>query len=394
MKIKDSGKVPTLTNFAETKDGGELNSCSHRITTVEQLLAYSKVDENLWEVIDFRISKSEVGSKWREQDLTWVDNKMEGFAKRQNTFLVEPLFHIKVRLKRRKKIKESRAIIDDMIKDAKKHAPSYKKIVYPKSKEKYCLEISPADLHFGKLSWAAETGEDYDMKIARKLFNDAIGALCARAAGFPLEKILFVVGNDLLNVDNNTSMTTNGTPQDEDSRWQKSFIEVRKMLIEAIDRLQVIAPVDVIMVSGNHDQQRVFYVGDVLQAWYHDCPNVTIDNTPTLRKYFRYGQVFLGFTHGDKENTKNLPLIMATERPADWGVTKYREIHCGHFHKKKEIEFTSVDEFNGVRVRFLPSLSAADAWHVGKGYRAHRAAEAYVWCKNRGYMGHFSYSPV
>ena len=82
---------------------------------------------------------------------------------------------------------------------------------------------------------------------------------------------------------------------------------------------------------------------------------------------------------------------MAQEARADWAETMHREWHLGHFHKSKETRYTAGDAFNGVRVRVLPSLCAADAWHAQMGYVGEqRAAEGYPWSFSDGYIGHFS----
>ena len=62
-----------------------------------------------------------------------------------------------------------------------------------------------------------------------------------------------------------------------------------------------------------------------------------------------------------------------------FGRTLFRECHTGHTH------MTKLDEQHGVRVRVLPALCPADAWHSENGYIGNkRSAEAYVWDKNEG----------
>jgi len=82
---------------------------------------------------------------------------------------------------------------------------------------------------------------------------------------------------------------------------------------------------------------------------------------------------------------------MASEAPDAWAKSKHREIHVGHFHKRKQTQYLAGDTFGGVTVRVLPSLSGTDAWHFSKGYvKGLRAAEAYLWSKRGGYTGHLS----
>lgn len=370
------GTLPTEGRFEDLGDSGVATSRSHRIKSLQDLLSYFDVDTEVWMVERVITNSWEIGAK--------VDGRI----------IVEPLFQLKAYLKRNVEAVKSRKVIDDMIADAASHAPVYPPAKRPaRKKTGYMLEISPCDLHLGKWCDAEETGTAYDVSIAKAAFTCAMQELVERSSGFKFDSILFVIGNDMLNTDGHEKMTTNGTPQDECGRWQKTFTAARKLLVKTIDSLREIAPVKVVVVSGNHDMERALYLGEVIDAWYRNCKDVEVDNTRSLRKYHRHGQVLLGFTHGDREPLRSLPLIMADERAKDWGETQFREIHTGHMHKKKEMEFVSVDEFRTVRVRQLPSLSATCAWAAGKGYSALRAAEAYVWHDVDGYVGHFSASP-
>ena len=118
----------------------------------------------------------------------------------------------------------------------------------------------------------------------------------------------------------------------------------RKLLIEAIDYLSNFAPVDVIVISGNHDFERMFYVGDTIDMYFSKSKYVTVDNSMKFRKYYKFGNVLLGYTHGGEEKEADLPLLMAQEVPILWSETKYREMHLGHLHHKKEIKYRSTKE--------------------------------------------------
>jgi len=176
--------------------------------------------------------------------------------------------------------------------------------------------------------------------------------------------------------------TTKGTPQDESAGWKETFRGYWKLMVKAIDYLKVIAPVDVIVVSGNHDYERMYYAGDVLSGWFRNDENVTVNNNNEPRKYYSYGNSMLMFTHGDNEKPAEMPLIMATEEPQMFAASKFREVHCGHFHKEM------VNEYRGVKVRFIPSICPNDEWHKKMGYQAARTGQAYIWSKTRGLEGY------
>jgi len=274
----------------------------------------------------------------------------------------------------------------EFIAAAKEHSTRYPKVDYKKPSKSTLFEISVPDLHLGQLAWGKEAGVDYDLEEAKKRFLEAIEYF-KNGCGVVPEKYLFVVGNDFFNSDNLAFTTTAGTPQQDDTRWQKSFVEGRKLLVQAIDSLREKAPVDVIVIPGNHDVQRSFYVGDSLECWYHNCREVNVDNSPSPRKYYKYGASLLGFTHGKEEKPVMLPILMASESPKEWAETKHREWHLGHLHK------TFADESYGVVTRILPSLAATDSWHKTKGFVGNmKAAQAYLWDKEKGYTAHFQYT--
>lgn len=349
------------------------------VTTAEELLAHVKIDTKIWEVVSCEASK-------------WDSMAKTGQVGEERIHKV-PMFRVVVKLRRRDPAAIGmKAAFEDMVKEAKRHAPKYPKIRRAKTETGLMAEISVPDLHLGKLCWAAESGDDYDVKIARSMFRNAVTQLASVAEEAKVERILLPVGNDFFNVDGKERQTAGGTPQDEDGRWQRTFVEGRKLLVETIDMLRLIAPVEVLIVPGNHDTERSFYLGETLACWYHNAEDVTIQNQPTTRKYVPWGKVLLGFTHGNEEAEKNLLGIFATERPELWGASLFREAHLGHWHHRRERVYQPISEENGFRVRYLSSLSAADAWHTSKGYSALRAAQMFLWSKDRGCVAEHVYN--
>lgn len=356
-----------------------LVSHSPDIQTAEQLLEHVQIDQKVWE-----IASCEAG-KW--------DSMAKLGTPGDETLHRVPLFRVVVRLRRRASAAIGMwAAMESLIADAKRHAPKYQKIKRTPKESGLMAEISVPDLHLGKLCWAAETGDDYDVKLAKSTFRNAVNQLASVAQTAGVERILFPVGNDFFNVDGKEGATAGGTPQDEDGRWQRTFVEGRKLLVDAIDMLREIAPVEVLIVPGNHDTERSFYLGEALSCWYHETDDVLIDNAPTTRKYRLWGKVLLGFTHGNEEAEKNLLGIFATEQPTLWGQSLFREAHLGHWHHRKERVYQPISEANGFRVRYLSSLSAADAWHTSKGYSALRSAQMFLWQKDRGCTAEHTYN--
>lgn len=385
-------KEPTKDSyFKEEGTKGEVGfKTYHRITTLDELIDYCQIDLGVWEIERWICNKWEVGRKEKQVDMTWEDGLASGSVYDTGKVFVEPLFQVKVWL--RKKIEEIRATnnIKDQIEEAKKFAPKYPRISYKKLDNGLLYEIGMPDLHFGRLTWDEESGENFDVKIAKEVANDVVDRLLSYTRNFPVSKILLPFGNDFFNVNNKQETTAHGTPQQEDTRWQKTFRLGRELAVQIIDKCSVVAPVDVLIIPGNHDEEKMFFLGDAVQSWYHNSPNVNVDNGAAKRKYYQFGTDMIGFTHGYYEKVDKLALLMALEAPKMWGDTTIREMHLGDKHNKKDIEYKT-DEGCGVTVRILRALAAKDAWTVDKGYvGALRAAESFLWHPTEGLLAQFT----
>ena len=212
---------------------------------------------------------------------------------------------------------------------------------------------------------------------------------------YKIEQIYFPIGNDFFNSDYSHPMprTTGDTPQDSDLRWQKSFRSGRLLLAEAISKLQHVAPVTVPVIPGNHDTERAFYIGDSLECFFNTNENVAIDNRAAVRKYYQYGANLIGYDHGKNIKFSLLPQLMASEQKQLWADTKYRYWKLGHLHHEKQIQTINTQEFMGVIVKFLPSLTATDHWHFEQGFvGATRAAKGMIHCFENGLIDEYTYN--
>ena len=253
---------------------------------------------------------------------------------------------------------------------------------------KHVAVISLTDFHLDKLTLTEESLAD---KI--KLYRTTLSTLIYRAyKSFGIDKIIFVIGNDFFHTDNFHGQTTNGTPQDIQTSWFNAYEEGFKLLDWAIDFLHGFAPVHVVHVMSNHDRVKGYYLAHALEVLYQDTPTVTFDRASSHTKVVTYGNNFFGFHHGDTEVTK-LPLYFASKYGQDWGLTKYRNILLGDKHHKKQYKFNiSNQEIEGVRVNFLPSLSATDKWHELKGFDlAIRSGIVYLYDLEKGYVAEFEH---
>jgi hypothetical protein len=244
----------------------------------------------------------------------------------------------------------------------------------------YMLETPIMDLHLGKMGWAPESGENYDHKIAEARFLYAIQDIINKTAAYPIEKIIFPVGNDFFNFDNISGSTTAGTQQDNDLRWQKVYLKGIELLVRAVGMLRPIAPVELFEVEGNHDRMTCYYAILYIHAYFRNDPGVTVKTDPYPRKYIEYGNSLIGFAHGSEEG-RRISGIMQVEAREAWGRTAYHEWHLGHLHSESLLG----EKTAGLNIRHISSVCGADAWHARSGYVGSvRKAQAFVWHKEFG----------
>jgi len=367
-----------------------VHSQSRTVRTVEAALKEAKVDLRIWEVDRYVVNKWDGYTKNIDKDLVYTQGKATGHTTQVPNPVTVELWQVKVWLRRKVK-KEVQDGLEMLMETMAKHSPKYPKHPIIKGVQNpHLLEVSVFDSHFGKLAWGAETGVDYDLKIAERLYHDAVVELASKARGFPIERILFPLGQDFFHIDNPANTTVNGTQLETDSRYPKIFHAGVVSCVKALDYLSAIAPVDVLWVPGNHDRTTSYHLAFALQTWYRLNDRVSVDVSPSPRKYKSYGKCLIGFTHGDEEKHSSLQSIMASERPKEFGDAVCREWHIGHTHTSKRFEYNAEDTTGNVTVRVLPSISGTDAWHHRKGYvGGKRAAVAYLWSKDQGYSGHF-----
>lgn len=281
------------------------------------------------------------------------------------------LYQIKATFKtRRSDIADARSEIAELVAEAKKSMPRFKRRVTPKSNR--LAIISLADLHIDKLAdpdtcWH-ESGFDSMLGVLER----AVVGLTERVSREPLDAIWFPLGNDLFNSDkihDKVQTTAGGTPQHSDLRWREVFRQTRRLVCRLVsDVLGEVAPVFVPVIAGNHDESKCFYLGDVLEVWAEGKPNIKIDNTGAFRKYYAWRNCLFGLTHGDKVKPREANAMMSQEAAHLWKPRQWREFLTGHFHKDALTGFKVSEQEAGVFWRVLPSLCKADEWHTRMGF--------------------------
>lgn len=247
------------------------------------------------------------------------------------------------------------------------------------TEEEVVCVISPFDLHYGKYAWDGDTNDNYNRSIAKERLLDKTAQLLNNVVKFNVVKFIVAVGSDFFHIDNFENSTTRGTKQDVDGTVTQIMAEGNLLMVEFIDILRQIAPVELLMAAGNHDNILSVTLQLYLSAYYRDTPDVFLHNKLTDRQYTKYGDTLIGFTHGDGPKLDKLPGLMASEESKLWGETKHRVFFVGHLHSEV------IKDVNGVKIYQMPSLSGTDKWHHKQGYvNSVKGMSAYIIDKTSG----------
>jgi hypothetical protein len=244
------------------------------------------------------------------------------------------------------------------------------------------------DFHWGKYSDAQENGEAYSREQARSILFDCVSDVMSRVAtyGAP-EKIYIPVGSDFFHVDNSEGKTTSGTPQDIDGTPAEILVSGCHLMEDLITSLITIAPVELVLMSGNHDRMLGVSLLLYLEAVFRGNSRVTANLDRTHRIYKTYGKNLIGFVHSDGvKKTVDLAGHMAREASDVWGACPHRTIYTGHLHFEK----TETDTAFSVVRRQIPSLSTTDRWHSLNGFiGSPRSLPVYLHDKEKGLVAIF-----
>lgn len=275
---------------------------------------------------------------------------------------------------------------DEIVEAMNEYSPKYPSLDRKPVQDGHLLLLDIADLHIGKLSSVFETGEAYDHNIAVKRAKEGVAGILNKVSGFNIDKIVFVIGNDVLHVDTPKNTTTAGTHQDTSCMWYDSFQMARQLYVDVIEQLLSIADVHIIFNPSNHDYMTGFMLADSINSWFRLSENVTFDGSIAHRKYFKYGKNLIGTTHGDGARQIKLPQLMSIEAKKEWAECEHYYWYTHHVHHKDSKDFMNVT------VETLRSPSTADSWHHRNGFQhAPKAVEGFVHHKEHGQVARLTH---
>ena len=245
------------------------------------------------------------------------------------------------------------------------------------------VELSLSDFHLAK---KVVDGDNCPFKRVSNYLKIVEDLITKIRKNYSIEHIVFPISNDFFHTDNYQNQTTNGTPQDTILEYHSEYELGFSLLVDTINTLRDhCKSVTVVLVQGNHDRTKSFYLAHALEVFFKKDYDVNFIREHSVVKAVVLGNTFIGYHHGNCK-IDDLPLLFAThpEYSSYFGEAKYREIHTGdkHHYMAKEIK--------GVRIQQMPSLSFTDRWHLDNNFvHSIRAALALVYDKQLGKICEF-----
>jgi hypothetical protein len=264
-------------------------------------------------------------------------------------------------------------MFEESCKAAVKELPQIKKRLAKGEHISNLMTVYPiGDPHFGEYIWGEETGNDWDLAIAESLHCSAMAALVDSAPA--TETALVINLGDAAHYDSMAAVTPrSGHHLDADSRYAKMvdvlIIAMRQVVESALTKHKKVHMVHVI---GNHDETGAVWLSRLFSHMYAKEPRVTVETSPSVFSYYRWGNNLIGMHHGHTSKMERLPGVMATDRAKDWGETMHRVWYTGHIHHE------SKKEFPGCVVESFNTLAPGDSYAHAGGWRSRQNMKAIV----------------
>jgi hypothetical protein len=322
----------------------------------EEIIKLLKIDTSKWKLSQYW--NKEKSDKWLVSALVTKRPESEQI---QNTFL-------------------------ELIQSYELPKPAAPEMYYVNSgvSEQVCAVISLQDLHFGKTG-----NEDLATHVTK-----AIEYLISKAhVNYTLQKVIFVIGADTLNMDTFDGTTTKGTPVENSATATNAYLAAFDSLSKALSHIyNYTEELEVVFIPGNHDRLSSFHLLHALKQMFQSWSRMTFNIEYAERKVLMYGKNMICFEHGDV-SAKNNPLVFAVEFPQEWGASVHRLLYTGHYHGRKTKEYVTENEENGFVSRIIPALTSSDYYHYhNKWIGNKRAAILHIHDADNGLIGEFTYS--
>lgn len=281
-------------------------------------------------------------------------------------------------------------ILIERLEDSQSGLPKFKATAAPKSCDESLLTLlTITDFHLGMYAYEAETGDDWDVTIARDVFLNSINDMI-KAAPNSETGMLCQLG-DFLHWDGILSVTPqSGHILDADTRYGKLVDLSMSVMTEAVNMmLKKFNKVVVVSAEGNHDISGSIWLRKHLKHLFGNEPRLTIIDNDFPYYAYRHGKVMLCFHHGHKVKMDRLPKVFASEPRfrEDWGKSTVAYIHSGHYHSERILEDA------GAITEQHPTLASRDSYATRLGLISQRGAKVITYDAEDGEVSRITVRP-
>lgn len=249
--------------------------------------------------------------------------------------------------------------------------------------------LTITDFHLGMKAWKDSDGDDWDVKIARDVFLNAVNDMIS---GSPKSGvgILNQLG-DFLHWDGLVQVTpTSGHHLTGDDRYSKLVELAISVMTEAVNlMLKRFGKVVVVQAEGNHDLASSVWMRKFIKHRFQDDPRVEVIDNEFPYYAYQHGEIMLGFHHGHKMRMAQLQKLFASEPRFRkiWGESQHCYIHCGHLHHERILDDA------GATIEQHPTLAARDNYTSSHGYVSQRGAKCITYDKIEGEVSRITVRP-
>jgi hypothetical protein len=228
--------------------------------------------------------------------------------------------------------------------------------------------IQIGDAHLGMLAHEAETGANFDLKIAERELLTAIAMLIAEMK--PVKRMVINDLGDFTHYENMQGETEHsGNKLDYDGRFPKMIDVYSRVMRTIVDlALTKAETVDIIINQGNHSRTNDIWMAVLLREVYGASGRVNVLNNHSPFIGYRMGNTFVMTHHSDKTRPNKLAQVMTSDFRRDFGETEFHYIDIGHIHH----HMRSV-EHPEVIIESFGILASKDAYAHDNGYRSRQS---------------------
>ena len=338
-----------------------------QIKTKEQFFKLIEFDESKNEILSYQCNKRQVVIRVSSTQTKLID-------KREHFLRVKPITWFDIN-----------TLLDKVEKRLSSLKYWWKNWWLLNKKEWKLLEICLFDAHINKKSY---NSPERNCEIARNTYMDMVSRIIEKAKVVDTyDKCLLVIWNDWFNSDWH-SKTTSWTPQDNTENEETAFAIWLDILVCAIDMIakELECVVEVISIPWNHARVLEQVLWTSLKVIYRNNGNVIVNDEQSPRKYFKYWNTAIMFSHWDGCKQDMIPMLFANENPKMRWDTKYKQVHLWHIHSK------TVTEKNWVIIRHLSSMTTTDRRHSEQWYIGNRRwGQAFIFDKELGEEAEFNF---